>query len=102
MNLVKSKYKNPDKYIKRLKDDVERQSAFSNDWYEECRAVRGYHWFRYSSNITKNVVLDVSDASKSRIGQTVKIKGKVIGYKKDGRDNYVVTMELKEVRLIDD
>lgn len=99
---VRSKYKNPDKYIERLKVEVERVWDYYESSGEDFQKERGVHWFNYENGVTKTVALKAKDASESRIDQTVKLNGKIIGYERTESGLYTVTMEIKEVRLKED
>lgn len=99
---VRSKYKNPDKYVERLKDEAKRAWEYSDSSNEDFWKERGVHWFNYESGVTKTVSLQAKDASESRIDQTVRLEGKIIGYERTESGRYTVTMEIKEVRLKED
>lgn len=101
MSLVESKYKNPDKYIERLKQEVERSWEYQESTWGNYKREKGAFWFTYEDDVVKKVLLDVDDANQSRIGQAVKLEGTIIGYERNG-ERYSVTMELKDVRLIND
>ena len=101
MNTVKSKYKNPDKHIERLKERIEQGQRFVREWRDEFYNQQGSFWFDYEEGTKKTVSLNLTDASKSRIGQFVNLKGEIVAYEKTKDGSYTVTMTLTRVMLRD-
>ena len=99
MPQVKSKYKNPDKYIERLKDDIKYAGGSSRYHQNEADRLRGTSWFSYSDGISTSVVLGEEGLMGARLNQPVVLLGRIIGYKKKGRDTHTVEISLKNVAL---
>lgn len=90
MHTVKSKYKNPDRMIQKLKQEIiyanrrtKNREADIESLKEENKQIRksviGDYWFDYSKGVTKGVSFnDVSSAKAARLDDTVFLKGKVI------------------------
>lgn len=91
------KYKNPEKYIKRLKGEIKRKdelcSCLRKDWY----AALGLAWFTYKDVVEQSVVLSPEDARKFHIEDEVVVRGKIIKFKPSDNGQYVVTFTLKQV-----
>ncbi len=87
METVQSKYKNPDKYIEKLKEQVESARA-SRDVFA------GKHQFFYSSGVTTSMACDKpAKYPKLLPGAFVRFTGEVISVKRD-RDGSEFKFEL--------
>ena len=90
MLTIKSKYKNPDRMIKKLKQEIiyadqrtKNREAEIASLKEENKQIKksvlGEYWFDYSKGVTKGVSFnDVSTAKAAKLDDTVFLKGKVI------------------------
>ena len=97
---VESKYKNPDKFIKNLREKLERVLDFQKVLWKRI----GKHWFTYQDGVTLNVVFkeeELFNVQKCRIEQEVKLSAKIISIKKNDIGKYVVNYEIKGVNLVD-
>lgn len=96
MNTVQSQYKNPDKFIEKLRGDIERLRYK----LEIVRRMRGVHIFSYTKGVEKSVHLsNPTEHPELLPGTEVLFTGKVIEVhrKKDEAD---IKFELKQCRHI--
>lgn len=98
MREVKSKYKNPDKYIERLKADRDYERNTKNQWREDYYAERGRHWFNYGSGVTVGVLL-MNGLNNAQLAQEVVLKGRIAGYKLRADGSHDITFAINSVRL---
>ena len=99
MNLVESKYKNPDKYIERLKENVKQEQAFKESLRKELITERGEDWYSWTEGVFIDQKLQPSFARASHVEQEVIFQGKIVGYRKE-KDIYIATIELNKTRLL--
>lgn len=91
------KLKNPEKYIERLKREVQEWKGISDANFESCRRAEGKYWFTYSKGVTKSVSLSsLSLAREVRLNSEVIIRGRVVEIKQ-GAEKPEVTFELRDV-----
>jgi len=97
---VVSKFKNPDKFIKKLRDQLKWALESVEYFKGEASRLRGKRWFTYTEETTKNAVLSLNNIErhKPRLNQEVVMVGRIVGYKQDG-DDHVVTMSITRVAL---
>lgn len=110
MNTVKSKYKNPDKYVERLKDEISRQNSSLNYWKNEHRArmdeiknlkddAFGEYWFTYSdpgAELTVNLISHEDMLDRINLGQEVICFGSIESFKR-GYDKNSAKFLIKKV-----
>ena len=96
MNTVQSKYKNPDKYIEKLKAGLEWQT-------DRKRALFGVHQFGYSSGVTKSVVFSSPKRCRALFpGSEVRFTGQVKTVKRDMDKGTEITFELSQCYLTEE
>uniref|UniRef100_A0A6H1ZRI4 Uncharacterized protein n=1 Tax=viral metagenome TaxID=1070528 RepID=A0A6H1ZRI4_9ZZZZ len=93
------KYKNAEKYIKRLKNEIERINGRHNDLRKWWYATRGLFWFDYKDVVEQKAVLSTEDARKFHVEDEVIVHGKIIKFERGDNGKYVVTFTLKTVRV---
>ena len=95
-----SKIKNPDRYIKALKNRNEDYERYLQSERKANDKAWGKDWFKYSDNITQNVVLSQDKARKFHLGDEVIVRGKIISFipSKTEPGRFDVTFTLEEVR----
>lgn len=103
MNTVESKYRNPDKYIKELKRQLQRSRSSRDVVRRDLVRERGNPWFGWEDGVIKSVELSSSEASRASLGQGILITGSIVGYKRTQSDprEESVEIELKRVNLIE-
>ena len=100
MKTVQSKYTNPDKYIKVLKNRIEWIEKQRCKILEIIRQERGDRWFTYGKGVSSGVCnLSLSEINKAHIGQKVKLCAEVVKMQKNG-SGYEATFDLGEARII--
>ena len=90
MHTVKSKYKNPDRLIAKLKRNADAKEFSKKYWqkefYGKCdevtelkKSVLGIRWFKYAEGETKSVSFnDTGTSEPAKLGDTVFMQGKII------------------------
>lgn len=90
MHSVKSKYKNPDRMIQKLKQEIifadqrtkNRETdieTLKKENEQIKRSFVGNHWFDYSKGVTKGVSFnDLSTSKRANLNDTVWLKGSII------------------------
>lgn len=101
MHSVKSKYKNPDQYIKRLKEDLSFERGTVLLLRQDMHRERGTHWFTWFKDAENTVVLDGSYTIKARLHQQVIITGYISGYRRTPECKETVDIALTSTKLID-
>lgn len=101
MMLVKSKYKNPDKFIEQLKEKIKWANDSSDLWAKDFHREKGKYWFAYAPGVTLAVSTSIDKIQQATIGQRVRFDGEVISLKKNV-DKYEAVFEIHEVRLLED
>lgn len=76
MHDIKSKYKNPDLYIERLKKERDRAWADINRIYKDYLQAQGQEWYA-PQNETLSAYLWATQGQMVRINQEVIVRGKV-------------------------
>jgi len=102
---VKSKYKNPDKYIEKLKIQLERNKVFIKLQSNRLSKARGSHWFTYEDGVTTDISLTTEDLRDAKLNQEVIIQGRISGYEHyehESPDKHIVTLKLGRVALKED
>lgn len=114
---VVSRYKNPDKFIERLKNKSELYRGYSMKNHQDAmrnkRRIseleddiskmesKGIPWFTYGEGVELGVI-HLSRPTLPHIGQKVKISGEIRLLKKDANGDYGATFILGEVCLLKD
>ena len=101
MPTVKSKYKNPDKYIERLKASLEIERDLKRQWRDDFYAEKGRPWFTYESDTTISVDLSKDSLDGARLAQEVLLRGRITGYKLQPSGRHDITFTVDSVRLKD-
>lgn len=106
MYQVKSKYKNPDEYIRQLKRKVDWALENSMKDYNDYVKELGFHLFDYAEDSFEDFSINSRSFGKLKVRQTVKIIGTVeevaekVECFKNGEDRSSIKLRLKEVRFI--
>ncbi len=96
---VKSKYKNPDKYVESLKDEIDWRKTMSKNDFDTMQKLAGIRWFICGDEVSDiAAVLDRSVIQKAYIGQPLIMRGEIVRMEKK-QNRYIATMSVKEVRL---
>ena len=76
--------KNPDKYIQKLKDEIDRLERVSQYEYQHLRAEIGKHQFSYNSEHYANTVFASPKAVPELFpGSRVKLEAEVVSVRRD-------------------
>jgi len=92
------KYKNAEKYIKRLKNEIERGNELKNVLRKRWYNAHGLFWFNYKDGVETSIVLSPEEARKFHLEDEVIVRGKIIRFEQSLDGKYIVTFTLKEVR----
>ena len=74
---VESKYKNPDRYIEKLKNEKMWAERRADNWRDDYREARGAVWFDYEEDVSLDVTLTTEQARQFRIKDEVIIRGTI-------------------------
>jgi len=105
---VKSKYKNPDRYIEELKSTIKQRLIFSENDAELIEKEQGKLLFKYSSVSTKRFALSDRTFGDLKVRQHIAVHGMVQEIKENikclenGEDHSEITLDLTEVRIYED
>ena len=103
MPVVKSKYKNPDKYIEKLKAECKEAWEQARLYERDKVRIQGDFWFSYKDGIRKSVYLKTDGELKgAQLNQPVVILGRIVGYKKIEEGGHFIDISLKNVSLKQD
>ncbi len=101
MLTVKSKYKNPDKYIERLREEYRASLETTRYYSDECKRLQGRDWFSYQDGVTKEVTHTTKELMGAKLNQPIIILGRIVGYTREGIDKHRITISIKNVALKD-
>jgi len=96
---VKSKYKNPDKYIDKLKIELKRNKVFIELQSNRLSEARGSYWFGYDEDVSARAVLSTESLKGAKLNQEVMVSGRISGYERESSDKHIVTLKLNRVAL---
>lgn len=104
MHTVKSRYKNPDTFIKKLKCKLGWFENRLDSWSRSFHRLQGSHWFTWKDNVTHGVLFNPDDngAKKAFLGQKVKIEGRIVKYCRENDGEETVRISLGKVSLLSD
>jgi hypothetical protein len=102
VNTVDSKYKNPDKYIQGLKDEIARLGVVNNTAHKLREKAQGTRLFFYTDGGSRfEETVNIENGKKIKIGATLKLTGQVkkleiVGDKIEYRVALVEVFELED------
>lgn len=109
MHTVESKYKNPDKHINRLKDEIARLGVVNDHAHSRIQrevnntaAAKGTSLFHYTEGGSRfEETVNIGNGKKIKIGSTLKLTGQVkkleiVGDRIEYRVALVNVFELEE------
>lgn len=104
MYTVKSKYKNPDKFLAKLRVQLDSFAELHRDWSFTFNRLRGNYWFTWENGATHSVLFKCGDdsAKKAFLGQKVKIEGRIVKYCREDDGEETVHISLGRVSLLSD
>ena len=99
MPQVKSKYKNPDKYIEKLKSDLYWSKRTNNRLCVDAVRERGNFWVNFDSLHEINIRVTTANLDSARLNHSILLYGTIIGYRKNGDDKHDITLGINKIHL---